>query len=93
MICRCMMCQRDVQTRRKIGAGSLILVLVTAGLWILAIPFYRQRCPICSGSMFSGVEQGTAVADRVAERQRKTYALLALFVVVIVLANVFGARA
>ena len=90
MICRCMMCQRDVQTRRKIGAGSVILVLVTAGLWILAIPFYRQRCPICSGSMFGEVEQGTAVADRVAGYKMRNLLILGILVGIIVLSNLRG---
>lgn len=90
MICRCMMCRRDVQTRRKIGAGSVILVLVTAGLWILAIPFYRQRCPICSGSMFGEVEQGTAVADRVAGYKMRNLLILGILVAIIVISNVRG---
>ncbi len=90
MICRCMMCQRDVQTRRKIGAGSVILVLVTAGVWILAIPFYRQRCPICSGSMFAGIEEGTAVADQVAGYKMRNLLILGIFVAIIVISNLRG---
>ncbi|MFY1939794.1 hypothetical protein ACOTC8_30185 [Achromobacter xylosoxidans] len=79
-----------MQTRRKIGAGSVILVLVTAGLWILAIPFYRQRCPICSGSMFGEVEQGAAVADRVAGYKTRNLLILGILVAIIVISNVRG---
>ncbi|WP_241123058.1 hypothetical protein [Achromobacter xylosoxidans] len=68
----------------------MILVLVTAGLWILAIPFYRQRCPICSGSMFGEVEQGTAVADRVAGYKMRNLLILGILVAIIVISNVRG---
>ena len=46
----CALCERKVDSKRKIGVGTLILILITAGFWILAMPFYRQRCPICSGT-------------------------------------------
>jgi len=44
----CIPCERDVEESRKIGVGTLILVLVTWGFWILAIIFYEKRCPICN---------------------------------------------
>ncbi len=46
----CALCERNVEAKRKIGVGSLILVLVTGGFWILALPFYHKRCPICVGT-------------------------------------------
>lgn len=46
----CLLCQRPVEAKRKIGVGTLIAVLATAGWWILAIPFYKKRCTICAGS-------------------------------------------
>jgi len=46
----CALCKRNVEAKRKIGVGSLILVLVTGGFWILALPFYQKRCPICIGT-------------------------------------------
>lgn len=49
----CDLCKRNVEPKRKIGAGSLIAVLVTFGWWILAIPFYKKRCPICGGTHLS----------------------------------------
>ena len=44
---KCVHCDKQIDAKRNIGIGSLILVLVTAGLWILVIPFYKKRCPIC----------------------------------------------
>ncbi|KKK47246.1 hypothetical protein LCGC14_3157140 [marine sediment metagenome] len=46
----CALCERNVEVKRKIGIGSLILILITAGFWILALPFYSKRCPICTST-------------------------------------------
>jgi hypothetical protein len=43
----CPTCGNTTWFRRQFGIGTLILILVTAGFWILALPFYRKRCPIC----------------------------------------------
>jgi hypothetical protein len=43
----CANCERYVNTSRKIGVGTFIMVICTVGLWLLVIPFYEQRCPIC----------------------------------------------
>lgn len=43
----CTLCERNVEPRRKIGVGTLILFLLTLGVWLIAIPFYLKRCPIC----------------------------------------------
>lgn len=46
----CNNCKQHVRYRRQIGVGTLILVIMTSGLWILAIFFYNARCPLCGGS-------------------------------------------
>lgn len=46
-IAYCTLCKRRVEARRQIGVGTLILVLITTGLWLIAIPFYSPRCSIC----------------------------------------------
>lgn len=33
--------------RRKIGVGTLIMVLLTGGLWLVMIFLYQKRCAIC----------------------------------------------
>ena len=42
----CEICKRDVVPQRRIGWGTLILCLICL-LWLLAIPFYKKRCPLC----------------------------------------------
>lgn len=46
----CSNCNQRVHPHRKIGIGTLILCLFTSGVWILIIPFYSKRCPICHGT-------------------------------------------
>ncbi len=43
----CGLCKRNVETKRQIGVGTLILAICTAGFWILLIPFYSKRCSLC----------------------------------------------
>ena len=45
----CNICNRNTNVKRHIGAGSILLVLITGGLWLLALPFYRKRCVFCKG--------------------------------------------
>ena len=46
----CHYCRRMVAHKRKIGIGTIILILLTGGLWLLTIPFYAVRCSICGGT-------------------------------------------
>ena len=48
----CDMCQRPVQPIKKTGAGFWVMVLFTAGLWLLTYPFKKKNtCPICKGRL------------------------------------------
>jgi len=48
----CVNCDRVVEAKRVIGAGTIILAVCTSGLWLLAIPFYSKRCPMCKSTNF-----------------------------------------
>lgn len=43
----CPNCEAVLGFKRSIGIGTLILVLITGGLWLIAIPFYPLRCTKC----------------------------------------------
>jgi hypothetical protein len=43
----CPHCQQTVTARRQFGIGTLLLVLVTDGLWLLVLGCYLPRCPLC----------------------------------------------
>jgi len=49
----CALCNRPVVPKRKIGAGTVILAILTGGLSLLAIPLYAKRCPICNGTRWA----------------------------------------
>jgi len=49
----CNLCKRPVDARRQIGVGTLLLVLITGGLWLFLIPFYSKRCSICKSTALS----------------------------------------
>ena len=36
--------------KRALGLGTLVMIVLTFGLWILMIPFYPSRCIVCGGS-------------------------------------------
>jgi hypothetical protein len=39
-----------VDAKRHIGVGTVVLLFASGGLWLVALPFYSKRCPICSSS-------------------------------------------
>lgn len=43
----CPNCKQITMHRRKIGVGTLIMVLLTGGFWLLMVFCYRKRCAIC----------------------------------------------
>jgi hypothetical protein len=55
----CNLCERKVEPKREIGIGSLILVLITGGLWILVLLFYQERCPVCKASGLTNIRTKT----------------------------------
>ncbi|MGF6633557.1 hypothetical protein OKW39_000708 [Paraburkholderia sp. MM6662-R1] len=64
----CIMCERPVEPKRKIGIGTLLLVLLTSGFWLLTIPFYQKRCPICTGSSLLDPKEMAAMKRAQSER-------------------------
>jgi len=46
----CPNCKKNTGRKRAFGWGTFFGVLITFGLWILALPFYPKRCIICGNS-------------------------------------------
>lgn len=74
----CALCARPVEAKRQIGAGTLILAVLTGGLWLLTIPFYRKRCSICRSAAVSAgppgpaaLNGGAAALDRVSAIEQR----------------------
>src|SRR5688572_23610645 len=49
----CALCGRPVEANRQIGLGTVILAVFTAGISLLAVPFYPKRCSICKSAAVS----------------------------------------
>lgn len=49
----CALCRRPVEAGRQIGVGTVALAVATAGIWLVAIPFYPKRCSICRSTALS----------------------------------------
>ena len=58
----CNLCERKVEAKREIGVGSLLLVLLTGGLWLIAIIFYGERCSICKSKALVS-EKGASTSN------------------------------
>jgi hypothetical protein len=43
----CLQCGRQTVHRRRIGRGTWVAVILTCGIWLLALPFYAVRCVDC----------------------------------------------
>jgi len=46
----CALCCRKTEFKRVIGVGTLLLVLLTGGVFLLAIPFFTKCCSICGAT-------------------------------------------
>lgn len=49
----CALCRRPVEATRRIGPVTVLLAVFTAGLSLLAVPFYAKRCSICKSTAVS----------------------------------------
>jgi len=46
----CPNCGQETGFQRKLGFGTFFAVILTGGLWLLALPFYPKRCNICGNN-------------------------------------------
>ena len=57
----CTNCGKRRGFKRAFGLGTVVMVVLTLSLWILAMPFYPARCINCGtsavGNWFEGTEQ------------------------------------
>lgn len=46
----CSNCRKETGHKRCLGFGTFFAVILTGGLWLIAILFYPERCIICGSS-------------------------------------------
>jgi hypothetical protein len=44
---QCPTCAKITGFKRNLGFGTFIMIILTCGFWILAIPLYPIRCIAC----------------------------------------------
>lgn len=54
----CPNCKQNTCYQRHIGFGTILLIIITSGAWILAIPFYKKKCKICGCEQFDVARSG-----------------------------------
>jgi len=46
----CKNCERLRGFKRSIGLGTLVMIVITSGFWLLLVPFYPKHCVVCGVS-------------------------------------------
>lgn len=60
----CLHCERQTVHKRRIGRGTWAAVILTCGLWLLALPFYAVRCVDCSRESWGRRYRGAPHSSR-----------------------------
>jgi len=53
----CTLCERKVEPKVHYTFYTFLLVISTFGLWIIALAFYRKKCPICKTTALDKVKK------------------------------------
>ena len=73
----CALCARPVEATRQIGPLTVLFAVLTAGLSLLAVPFYAKRCSICKSTAVLPMApdgasvNGATAAARLADLERR----------------------
>lgn len=52
----CMLCGRNVQPVRRLGAGFWLLVFLSGGIILLFYGLWPKRCPLCASTALAPPE-------------------------------------
>lgn len=61
-VTHCYVCNRPSGFARRLGWGTFFMAVLTAGLWLLTIPFYPKRCVTC-GCTEAGAARAALVSE------------------------------
>jgi hypothetical protein len=84
----CYVCNRPSGFARRLGWGTFFMVILTAGFWLLTIPFYPKRCTTCGCTEGGAARASLALADGSPRRERQlltAYGVIGAFVLVVLL--------
>ena len=75
----CPNCEKRSGFKRALGFGTFFMVLITLGLWLLAIPFYPARCINC------GLTRGSAFWENLRSNPRRAVTVSSVIAGLVVL--------
>lgn len=58
----CPNCQKKSGFKRALGVGTIIMIVLTCGFWLLLVPLYPARCINCGTTRGSAMIQNTVTA-------------------------------
>lgn len=61
----CPICGNSARWGRRVSWGTTAAVLATAGLWTLALPFYKVRCKACGATRNEAAQKLWFLADSI----------------------------
>ena len=79
----CPNCNKATGYKRALGFGTLFMVVVTCGLWLLVIPIMPKRCSICGLTKSAGSE------DRIERENNPFFGFIQEHPVIVILALLF----
>lgn len=87
-VTHCYVCNRPSGFARRLGWGTFFMVILTAGFWLLVIPFYPKRCTTCGCTEGGAARASLALAAGPPSRERQlmtAYGTIGVFVLVVLL--------
>jgi hypothetical protein len=85
-VTHCYVCNRPSGFGRRLGWGTFFMVLLTAGFWLLAIPFYPKRCTTCGCTAGGAARASLALESGPPSRERQlltAYGIIGLLGIVV----------
>lgn len=55
-IAYCKHCGKETRFKRSFGLGTVVGLLLTFGLWVIAMPLYTPRCTECGAKAYRPVK-------------------------------------
>jgi hypothetical protein len=83
----CANCQAQRGFKRSLGVGTIIIIIITWGIWLFALPFYPVRCIVCGSPPADKSSIPGYDADAAAARSTKIFFMLLGLIVFLAIAS------
>lgn len=88
----CCRCEKETAHKRALGVGTIIMVIITLGLWLLVLPFYPTRCIHCASPKWTPMDSTdwwpnpneANYREKLTDRQIGYAVLIGLLIIIII---------